>query len=268
MTDLVIDFHTHIFPDKIAGATICALQGRSGLVANTDGTLNGLLASMETAGVDMSVTLPIATRVGQSESINNFAVKCNQHPGIIAFGSIHPEQPDWKEELARIVALGLKGVKLHPDYQGFFADDERFFPVFQEIARLGLVVVLHAGLDIGLPEPVHCTPKMSATLLDNVPGLKLVLAHTGGWKYWDDVEKHLLGKDVYLDISFTMNYIGEEQFRRIINGHSADRLLFATDSPWGNQAKDVQRLKALCLPPSLEGKIFHKNAECLLGLNI
>ena len=123
---MVIDFHTHIFPDTIASKTIAALEQTSGIEAATDGTLRGLLASMEMAGVDMSVVLPVVTKPSQFESINRYAKSVNEtYSGkILSFGGIHPDCEDYKQKLDFIKELGLPGIKLHPDYQG----NEKYHP--------------------------------------------------------------------------------------------------------------------------------------------
>ena len=124
---MVIDFHTHIFPETIAATTISALETKAGMKAATDGTINGLLTSMDKAQVNTSVILPVVTKPAQFESVNAFAVKVNENYNgrLISFGGIHPDSDDYKAELDRIKALGLKGVKIHPDYQGVMIDDAR-----------------------------------------------------------------------------------------------------------------------------------------------
>ena len=266
---MVIDFHTHIFPDKIAAKTIAHLAQVGGVKAATDGTINGLLASMERCGVDMSVILPVATRPTQFENIRNFAKSINeQYPGkLLSFGGIHPDCEDYKKELDTIKAMGLPGIKLHPDYQGVMIDDIRFMRIIEYASELGLIILTHAGIDIGLPEPVHCPPKKMRKVLDDIKPEKMVLAHLGGWSQWDEVQEYLAGENVGLDTAFIYDAISKEQFLKILEKHGSDKILFATDSPWSDMEKGIAWIRGLSLPQSVEEDIFSGNAKRLLGIN-
>ena len=173
---VIIDFHTHCFPDKIAEKAIEILRKRSGITRPFhNGTVNGLLALQKGDGVDYSVVLNIATNPHQQESVNNFAIFLKNVDGIIPFGSVHPDSPDALNELERLAANGIKGVKLHPDYQGFFVNDEKLFPIYEKIASLGMITLFHCGFDIGYPEPVHCTAEALASVLDNLLYVSIVI---------------------------------------------------------------------------------------------
>lgn len=264
----VIDFHTHIFPDAIAARSIAALEGNAGIKAATAGTLQGLLDSMERSGVDLSVILPVVTKPSQFDRINSFAAEVNAKYGdrVLSFGGIHPDCEDYKQKLDTIKELGLPGIKLHPDYQGVMIDDVRYMNIIEYADSLGLIIMTHAGVDIGLPEPVHCPPDRARRVLDAIKPKKMVLAHYGGWRQWDAVEEYLAGENVYLDASFTLDYIEQEQFLRILDKHDKDRILFATDSPWGCAERDLQTLEALPLSREVREAILWKNAAKLLEI--
>lgn len=266
---MVIDFHTHIFPDKIAAKTIEHLEKVGGIRAATDGTLNGLLSSMERCGVDLSVILPVATKPSQFENIQSFAKSINeQYPGkLLSFGGIHPDCADYKKELDTIKELGLPGIKLHPDYQGVMIDDIRFMRIIEYASELGLIILTHAGVDIGLPEQVHCPPKKMRKVLDEIKPEKMVLAHMGGWSLWDEVYEYLAGENVWLDTAFIYDYMSKEQFMRVVKKHGSDKILFATDSPWSDMAKGINWIKGLSLPQSVEENILSGNAKRLLGID-
>lgn len=265
---MIIDFHTHIFPDKIAARTIEALEAKAGLTASTDGTLKGLLSSMEAAEVDLSVILPVVTKTSQFETINTFAASVNEkYAGtLLSFGGIHPDSEDYKGELDRIKALGLRGIKIHPDYQGVMIDDVRYMNIIEYADALGLIILTHAGIDIGLPEPVHCPPDKMRKVIDTIHPKKMVVAHYGGWNQWEEVYEYLVGENLYLDTAFTFPYIKEEIFYKIMEKHGSDKILFATDCPWGHQKDDVEALKKLSLEENIKEAIFYKNAEKLLNL--
>lgn len=265
---MIIDFHTHIFPEKIAGKTIESLETLSGITASTNGTLEGLLASMEHTGVDTSVIMPVATKPSQMESINIFAKEiCEKYPGkLISFGGIHPDCEDYKKELNHIKEMGLKGIKIHPDYQRVMIDDVRFMNIIEYANALGLIVLTHAGIDIGLPEPVHCSPDKMRKVLDKIKPEKMIVAHYGGWKQWQQVYEYLAGENVYLDTAFTFDYIEQEMFMKILEKHDENKILFATDSPWSHANRDIEAVKKLPVAENIKQKIFSGNAKKILDL--
>ena len=262
---MVIDFHTHIFPDKIAEKTIETLKGRSRLLAFTDGTLAGALRSMDFAGVDRSVVLSIATNARQNKNVNDFAIELDKNERITAFGSVHPEA-DWKYELDRLSDAGIRGIKLHPDYQGFYIDAENMRPIYEYILKKGFILSFHAGLDLGLPEPMHAPVERIARVMDMFCGERVVLAHMGGFMENEAVREKLLGRDIYIDTSFAPLYMPPSEYSAMLSAHRADRLLFATDLPWSSQAKSIELVKNADIPEETKEKILYKNALALLGL--
>jgi predicted TIM-barrel fold metal-dependent hydrolase len=265
---MVVDFHTHIFPDAIANKTISMLESKSGNIASTDGTLNGLIKSMNESKVDLSVILPVVTKPEQFESINLFAKSVNEkyNGRLISFGGIHPDSDNYKEELNTVKNLGIKGIKIHPDYQGVMIDDIRYKRIIEYASELGLIIVTHAGIDIGIPEPVHCPPDKMRKVLDEIKPSKMVLAHYGGWKQWEEVYEYLAGENVYFDTAFTLGYVSEDNFKRILDKHGADKILFATDAPWCSMKESIEILKSYNLDKTTEEKILSSNAKRLLGI--
>lgn len=263
---MVIDFHTHIFPDRIAAGAVARLSGICGARARTDGTAEGLFRSMRRGGVDLSVLQPVVTKPAQARSVNDFSAGMNGREGIAAFGGLHPDCEDWKEELARIKALGLKGVKLHPDYQNTYIDDPRYVHILRECGRLGLVALIHAGVDIGYPEPVHCTPERVRSILPDIKGTVLVCAHYGGHEYFEDSLKYLADTDVYIDTSYSYMEF-KEACGRVLAAFDADRILFGSDSPWADPGEGAAYIRCLGFPADKEEKILWKNAARLLKLS-
>lgn len=282
---MIIDIHTHTFPDKIAAATLDKLKHLSHTIPFTDGTAAGLAASMARAGVDRSVVMPVATSPRQVPHVNDASARMNElgaQTGVLSFGCMHPDFDGWKEELARVRDLGLKGIKLHPQYQDTDFDDPRYLRILDRCGELGLVVLTHAGLDIGMPGKDNCAPEMVARVLEQVGPVKLVLAHMGGWRQWDRVEALLPGTGVYLDTSFSLGEItplddghyrpgdlpllDEAAFLRMVRRFGPDRILFGTDSPWDDQGAALARLRALPLEKSELDAILGGNARKLLEL--
>ncbi len=265
---MVIDFHTHIFPDRIADKTIEKLERIANIKAFTDGTLSGLKNSMKVNNIDISIVLPVVTKPDQFTTVNSFAAEITGREGIISFGGIHPDTEDYKDKLNEIKRLGLLGIKLHPDYQVTFIDDPQMVRLIRYATDIGLIVLIHAGYDIGIPEPVHCPPDRAAAMLAQIDNeeAKIVLAHTGGFHQWDEVEEYLVGKNIYFDTSYTLGKIKDEQFMRIVRNHGADRILFATDCPWGGQRETLEYMQKLDLTGEELEHILHVNAQKLLGM--
>ncbi len=259
------DFHTHVWPDGIAEAAVKSLAARAKVPAYTDGTVGGLRKSMADAGVSLSVILPVITKASQFDSITKFALGINEkYEDLISFGAVFPGDPDYKKELRLLKEYGFKGIKLHPDYQRVRLDSKESMNIIYEASALGFIITVHAGIDIGLPENPCSTPDMALKVLEEIKPDALVLAHTGGWKVWGEVEKLLCGREVYFDLSFTNGYIENEQWVRIIKKHGASRCLFGTDSPWSSPKDTGESLKKLGLPEEDLEMIFEGTANKLL----
>lgn len=264
---MIIDFHVHAFPDDLASKATAALARRAGIPLELDGTLAGVQASMKEAGIDCSVILNIATRPAQTPKITEWAAAVhNPAGGIVCFGSIHPDSPSWREELIQIKESGLRGIKLHPDYQEFFVDEPRMFPIYEKAIGLDLTVVFHSGVDIGLPDPVHCTPSRLLKVVKAFRGGRIVAAHMGGYLCWEEVERYLVGEDLYFDTSFSRQDMKPGQLLQMIRNHGAEKILFATDSPWAGQREELAALRSLGLTCGEEEAVLGLNAGKLLGL--
>ena len=280
---MIIDFHAHTFPDKIADAALSKLRAASHTISFTNGTASGLRESMKEASIDWSVVLPVATNPLKVESINDLSAALTERDGLVYFGCIHPDMENPKEEIARIARMGLKGIKIHPVYQGVDIDDLRFLRSLDAAAEHNLIVVTHNGDDIGFPGVVHCTPQMTRNALKQVGSVKLVLAHMGGWKNWESVADALLDTSVYLDTAFSLGalvqseprhyspeeerLLSEEDFCALVRAFGAQRILFGTDSPWSDQKKEVEAISVLPLTADEKKRIFSENAKQLLWKN-
>ena len=271
---MLIDFHTHIFPNKIAEKTINALASNSGTTPYTDGTDFGLIQNMQKGGADISVNLPVLTKPEQFDSVLEFARIINEkyehaEKRIISFAGMHPYCEDIKGKMRRIRDLGIKGVKIHPDYQETFIDDERYIEILKAAKDNDLIVVTHAGVDNGyIGKPVRCPPELSAKVLKKINYNKIVLGHYGGHKQWEKVLELLVDFDVYFDTAFTFYKIEEELFKKILYAHGEDKILFATDCPWSDIKRDKETFLSYNLPQEIQDKILYKNALKLLKLKV
>lgn len=263
---MIIDFHTHCFPDKIADSAIKKLAYvAGGLIPQHDGTLSGLKELNRRTGIDCSVVLNIATNPKQMTNVNNFAAEMNKEEGIIAFGSVHPDAPDALEELERIKEMGLKGVKFHPESQQFFTDDPKMKPIYRKISELGLIVSFHAGRDYSFPAPYHNMPENMVGALKMLD-CPVIAAHFGGVGGLDETTDKLCGLPLYFDTAFGYAQFAREEIMRFIDRHGADRILFGTDAPWMNAEMIKSFLGSLELSEEEMEMIKHKNAEKLLNI--
>ena len=269
---MVIDFHTHIFPDKIAKSTIEALANKASNIPYTDGTVIGMVNALENAEADIAVTLPVLTKPTQFESVANFALKVNEEyknskRKLISFAGMHPACDNIKEKMAYLKENGILGVKIHPDYQNTFIDDEGYIEILKCAKELDMIVVTHSGIDDGYKdEPVKCPPELVLKVINKVGHSKFVLAHYGAHKQWEQVSDILAGKNVYFDTAYTLHEIKPKLFKEILSKHGDDKILFATDCPWRDIKTDLETLKSFSLEKETEDKILFKNALKLLKI--
>lgn len=261
----LIDFHTHAFPDSVAAKAIPALEEKGNVKACLDGTVAGLLRSMDKAGIDASVLCSIATRPSQFDSILNWS-EMVRSARIIPFPSVHPDDADVVARIGLIRNRGFKGVKMHPYYQEFCVDEERMYPIYEAVSQHSLALVMHTGFDIGFPRDPIASPARIARVLDLFPDMKLVLTHMGAWDQWGEVEERLLGKPVWMECSYSFNFMTKKQAVSMLNRHPCEYLLFGSDSPWGDQVLSLETVRGFSLSSERESAFLGGNAARLLGL--
>mgnify|MGYP001096111708 CR=1 FL=1 len=262
---MIIDLHTHAFPDRLAARALAALEEHSGdYKALLDGTVSGLLRSMDQAGIRVAAVCSIATHPRQVDSILQWSEEIASER-IIPFPSVHPAG-DCARQMREIAQRGFKGIKLHPQYQSFAVDAQEAFPIYEAAAETGLLVALHAGWDIAFPGDESASPDKIARVVEKFPGMRMVAYHLGGWREWDLVLEHLAGKDLYFDTSFTLGDASPEMVEQIIARHGWDKVVFGSDSPWADQAAEVAKIRALGLDPQTERDVLRGTAARLLGL--
>jgi len=262
----IVDIHTHVFPDELApGAIAALLEAAAGtLTARYDGTVGGLVGVMDRAGVAISVTQPVATRPDQVRSINDWAAS-TASDRIVPFGAMHPQLEDPGTEVARMASLGLKGFKMHPEYQAFVPHDPEMAAIYAAAIRHRMVILFHAGADVIHPT-IRGTPESFATLLDTWPELTVVLAHLGGFKEWLGVAEHIAGRDVWLDTAYTLGHLPDGELVDLVRAHGADRVLFGSDGPWTDPAEEAAHLRSVGLSDAEVDGVLGGNAARLLGL--
>ncbi|MBQ7595532.1 MAG: amidohydrolase family protein [Clostridia bacterium] len=286
---MIIDSHTHIYPEKIAEKTVKKLSGFTGLNPSNIGTAGDLKRMMKETGVDVSLILPVATNPEKVDRLNDFAVSVNCTDSLVSLGAMHPDCEYWEAELERLSSLGFKGIKIHPVYQGVDIDDIRYLRIFDKAAQLGLAVVTHAGFDIGFPGEQRCMPRQIANAVKAVGNYKLIAAHMGGWEDWDEAMYYLAGTSVYIDTSFALsiynynnnelrsaeikaafgetgNFNSQSKFLEFIKAFGAQRILFGSDAPWDSPMTNINFINSLPIENSEKELIFSGNASRIFNI--
>lgn len=280
---MIIDFHTHTFPNKSSEKIVNHLAHTGCIPPHTDGSVIGLFSSMKEADIDYSVNLPVMTKPGQVEKVNSSLIMQKEYlldMKIITFGGMHPDYVNYKEELLRLKQAGIPGIKLHPAYQNVDLDDIRMMRIIDEASSQGLITLVHAGIDIGIYDHNYSSVAHILKLLKEVAPEKLVLAHMGNWGCWNEVESDLAGAHVYFDTAFSygpitplpecskspyLSYnLHPDDFVRLARKHGTDKVLFGTDSPWEDQKDYVKRISHMAFTKKELEQILSENAKNLL----
>lgn len=264
---MIIDFHTHAFPDELAFKAMSTLEAKvSGvLFPVSDGTVSGLIKNMDDWNIDISVVQPVITKLSQTKSTNLWARDiCSDR--IISFGGIYPHTDNYKRDIDFVVELGLKGLKFHAEYQDFVVDADHMIKIYDYAMSKGLMILHHAGADLGMPKPYKSSPAQFARIVRELQGGVMVAAHFGGHEQWHDVEKYLIGENIYLDTSMGFEFFSNEQFVNIARQHGIDKILFASDSPWSNARTEIDHLNNMPLLDSEKAAILSGNARRLLNI--
>ncbi|MCL7416098.1 MAG: amidohydrolase family protein [ANME-2 cluster archaeon] len=269
---MIIDAHAHIFPDRIAQKAVAGLEQQYGVSAFGAATVTGIRSSMDAGNVDASVMLSVATSPNQVETINNWVLEVSRsNPNLIGLGAMHPDHPDIETEIQRMRDMGLRGLKLHSEFQHFLPDEERMFGIYEALGD-DMVLVFHAGDEVIPVKEIHTTPIRLSRVLDSFPDLKIVAAHLGGHRCWDDVECHLLGRNIYLDTAYVYpvpghEHITVERMVEIMEAHGFDRVLFGTDYPFRDQGREVQYMQGLDIGEEHKEMILGANAARLFDID-
>ncbi len=286
---MIIDFHTHTFPDRLAPKAVGKLMESADIVSYSDGTNGGLLRSMEKAGIALSVVLPVVTNPAQEPTVNRTAAELNERfaegfdkimaaafagteydgePVLYSFGGVHPDSPDYKAVLKSLKANGFKGIKLHPVFQGVPFDDIRFKRIVSLAEELGFITLVHAGTDRSYPGDECAAPNHLEGLIKDVAPKRLVLAHMGGIGYPNEAYELVSKYPVYVDTGYTLtikeNELTEAEFLKIAEAAGSDRILFGTDSPWTPQKESAEAVKKLITDEEKQKKLLYKNAVELI----
>ncbi|MGE4263409.1 MAG: amidohydrolase family protein [Desulfovibrio sp.] len=241
------DTHTHVFHPKIAEKAINQLHTHYGIHPRGTGVLDDLLARADRAGIGRVVVHTAATDPSQVIPANNWALDMErQSTRVTAFGTLHPDYPEPEKELERLRKGGIKGLKFHPDFQGFFLDDPKFYKLM-EIVGDEFTLMIHVGDTLPPDKNPSCPLKM-AKLRHAFPGPRLIAAHLGGFSHWRYSVEHLAGLDVFFDSSSSLSFIDDDTLRDLLAKHPADQLLFGSDYPLFDPADEIALVQRRMAP--------------------
>ncbi|MTJ91612.1 MAG: amidohydrolase family protein [Desulfovibrio sp.] len=267
---MYIDIHTHAFHPKIAHKAVDHLNSFYSLTCSGDGTIANLLEREKEARLEKCVVLCAATAPAQVIPANSYAISLQrEHPDqVIAFGTVHPGYENWEGELARLKAAGIRGIKLHPDFQSFWLDDPRLLPIF-EAAQNDFVFEIHIG-DRTTPDKNPSCPYKLASILRQFPGIRVIAAHFGGYRMWNHALEVFAGnhfENLWFDTSSTTPFATPELAHKLLNAFPRERILFGTDWPLYDPVEELARLQALGGLSDSEMEVIMSNASALLALN-
>lgn len=258
---MIIDFHAHIYPQKIAVKATKAIGDFYNAPMAYNGSAEELIASGSKIGVTKYVVHSTATKPMQVESINNFILESlEDYPDFIGFGTMHQDYDNFEKELIRIKNAGLRGIKLHPDFQKFQIDSLRMDAIYDCISDLNLPVLVHAGdsrYDFSGPARILNVHKKH-------PALKIIAAHFGGYTEWDKSLEYLVGTDVYFDTSSSLWKLPLEKANEMIKKHGVKKFLFGSDFPMWDHEDEMNRFNQLELTAGEKEDILFNNANRLL----
>ena len=260
---MIIDAHAHIYPEKIAENAVKGIEQFYDISVSMNGTVSGLIQAGDEAGVSRFLVQSVATVPEQVQSINNFIARSvEEYPDrLIGFGTLHPDYADISCEVARMKELGLRGIKLHPDFQRFNLDDEKAFPIYELAEENGLPILFH----IGDPRQDYSAPERLLKVVEKFPKLKAIGAHLCGWTMWDRGVELLEHSGVYADCSSTLYAIEPEHAAELIRRIGTDRVLWGTDYPMWGAKEELERFSRLPLTEQERENILGLNLLRLLG---
>jgi predicted TIM-barrel fold metal-dependent hydrolase len=269
---MIIDCHTHIFPDNIAPKVLEMNEEKLGLKPYGTGTLNGVMSYMDEAGVTSIVVLSVAP-LARFVKVTNEWLLSLASPRVILFGTVTPDYEDWNEEIRRLKVGGAKGIKINSLFQDIIPDDPLMYPIYEKLIEEEMFIFFHSGKGEGesKQDSPRSSPKQLRKVHDDLPNLKMIVAHFGGYDMLNEARKYLVGQDVFLDTSYfpTIKDLDPEEVADLIRTHGAEHILYGTDYPWGKQGPsqgwEYSFIQNLPLREKEKEMILGKNALALFN---
>lgn len=261
----IINAHCHIYPAKIAERAVEGIKSFYDLDMSLNGMTDDLIRDGNEIGVVHYLVHSVATVPKQVRSINEFiAEEVRSHDGLFTgFGTMHPDSDDLDGDFEHLMSLGLKGVKLHPDFQQFSLDSDKAEKLGKVISKGNLPILVHCG------DPRYCfsNPEQTVKFLEKFPDMTVIGAHFGGWSMWDDAIR-LLPKfeNFYVDCSSSLYLMTEQRAKELIRAFGANRVLWGSDYPMWEARAEIERFDKIDLTEEEKDLILYRNAAKLLGL--
>ena len=259
-----IDAHAHIFPPKIEKVATEAIREFYNVPCmGHEGSVEDLLRSGARAGVTNYLVFSTATTPKQVERINDYIIsQCAEHSEFFGAGTMHREYGQIEAELARIQHSGIKGIKLHPDFQKFNFDDDLLLPMFDYMQATDMFVITHAGdyrYTFSHPERIERIAKM-------FPKLRIIAAHFGGWSQWEMAREILVLPNIYVDTSSTYVFGGIEQVTAGLKAFPREHIFYGCDFPMWDHKDEADMLASLGLSDDFLEDIYYNNFAKFIGL--
>lgn len=252
------DVHAHAFHPKIAAKVVSQLESHYRIPAIGTGLYEDLAPRLQAAGISYCCIHSAATKGEQVVPANRWAASLLERPGVIPFGTMHPDFQDMEEELAFLWDSGIRGIKLHPDFQGFWLNDERLDPLFAAMeGRFTLMV--HVG-DIYPPEQNPTCPYKVAALKRRFPKLQMIAAHFGGVHHWKYVVDAMAGMEIFMDTSSSLFAIPQDTLEQIYHAFPRHLFLFGSDYPLFDAPSEMRLLQERLRLPDSELEELMTNA--------
>lgn len=259
----IIDFHAHVYPEKISKKAVRSVGEFYGIRMDGEGTTKNMMDIGKKAGVTNWVVCSVAVDGGHVEAINKFITdECKKNGELFGLSAMHADYENKIPELERVFGLGLRGVKIHPDTQKFNMDDDRMFEVYDFLQQTEKPILVHCG-DYRYD---YSHPRRLKRILELFPKLIVVAAHFGGWSVYDLALEYLKDTSCYLDTSSALSYLGKNRARELIDLYGAERIVFGTDFPMWNAGDELKKINELKLTQNEAELILHKNAERILKI--
>ena len=239
---MFIDVHAHAFHPKIAHKVLAQLENHYSISPVGNGLLEDLLARTHRAGLDKAVVLTAATSPSQVIPANNWAIQIKKTcDDCIPFGTVHPGFNDMEKELDRLEQAGVKGLKFHPDFQGFRMDDPALFDIMEMVGDR-FTCLFHVGDTLPPDENPSC-PRKLAALRKAFPAPPIIAAHMGGYQHWEFALEHLADTDVFVDSSSSLDFLDDATLQSLYDGFGLDRILFGSDYPLFDAGEEREKLE-------------------------
>lgn len=268
---MIIDTHTHIFPDKIAAIVVNKMVEGRGSKFYGDFTVRGQLSTMDRCGINSSLVFCLAERPSVVRAANDFLASVCDGQRLVTLGTIHPDYEDFEDEIDRLKAMGLRGVKFSSTFQDFFVDEERMLSIYQKLCDNDMIAYFHVGKESALSTAeAKTSPQRLARVLEMFPKLKVVAAHFGGLGMLEEAEEYLIGKDIYLDTAWTpsVKVLNPEVVIPIIRKHGSERIFFGSDYPFSDPQEEINWILKLAIGTEEKERILGRNANEFFALNL